>query len=80
MKIWRAYEAKREQLIKKHGLKVIGAWHDAINHRGVMVWDGTLEKLMELNMEPETLAFGAIHTHEIVPVTTYEESVKLFMK
>jgi hypothetical protein len=80
MKTWRAYEAKRERLIKKHGLKVIGAWHDAINHRVVMVWDGTLEKLMELNMEPEALAFGAIHTHEIVPVTTYEESVKLFMK
>ena len=80
MKAWRAYEAKKEQLTKKHGVKVIGAWHDAMNHRMVTVWDGTIEKLMELSMEPEMLAFAAIQTHEIVPVTTYEESVKIFMK
>jgi hypothetical protein len=80
MKAWRASEAKRVQLIKKHCVKLVGAWHDAMNHRVVMVWDGTLDKLLELYMEPEMLAFAAIHTHEIVPVTTYEESVKYFMK
>jgi hypothetical protein len=80
MKTWRAFEAKREQLIKKHGVKLIGAWHDAMNHRLVMVWDGNLEKLMALFMEPEMMAFGAIHNNDFAPVTTYEESVKLFMK
>jgi hypothetical protein len=80
MKAWRALNAKWERLIRKHGVKLIGAWHDAMNHRLVMIWDGSLEKLMELFMEPETMAFGAIHNTEFVPVTTYEESVKLFMK
>jgi len=80
MKTWRAFEAKRERLMKKHGVKLIGAWHDAMNHRLIMVWDGTLEKLMEFNMEPEMLAFLAFHTHEMLPVTTYEEAVKIFMK
>ena len=80
MKSWHAYEAKREQLIKKHGIKVIGSWHDAMNHRLVTVWDGTIERVMDFCMEPEMLAYGATQTHELVPVTTYEESVKLFMK
>jgi len=80
MKTWRALNAKWEQLIKKHGIKLIGAWHDAMHHRIVMVWDGTLEKMMEFCMEPEMLAFGAIHDNELIPVTTYEEAVKLFMK
>jgi hypothetical protein len=80
MKTWRAFEAKREQLMNKHGVKLIGAWHDIMNHRLIMVWDGSLEKLMELFMEPEMMAFGAFHNNEFVPVTTYEESVKLFMK
>jgi hypothetical protein len=80
MKTWRAFEAKREQLMKKHGVKLIWAWHDPNNHRFVMVWDGSLEKLMEWGMEREIMAFGAIHNTEFVPVTTYEECVKLFMK
>jgi hypothetical protein len=80
MKTWRALNAKWEQLIKKHGVKLIGAWHDAGNHRLILVWDGSMDALMKLWMEPEMMAFGAIHNNELVPVTTYEESVKLFMK
>jgi hypothetical protein len=78
MKAWRALNAKWEQLIKKHGVKLVGAWHDGMNHRFVMVWDGTLEKLMELSMEPEMMAFGAFHNNELCPVMTLEESRKLF--
>jgi hypothetical protein len=80
MKAWRALHAKWEQLIKKHGVKLIGGWHDTMNHRFVIVWDGSFEKMMELSMEPEMMAFGAIHNNEFVPVTTLEESVKLFLK
>jgi hypothetical protein len=45
-----------------------------------MVWDGSFEKLMELSMEPEMMAWGAFHINELCPVFSVEESAKLFLK
>jgi len=80
MKVSRALNAKMEQLTKKHGVKLVGGWHDAGNHRFVMVWDASFEALMKLSMEPEMMAWGALHNNEIVPVMTLQESAKLFLK
>ena len=80
MKASRALNAKLEELTKKHGVKLVGGWHDVGNHRFVMVWDGTFEKLMELSMEPEMMAWGAYHNNELCPVFTLEESAKFFLK
>jgi hypothetical protein len=72
--------AKLEQLTKKHGVKMVGAWHDAGNHRIIFVWDGSMDALMKLWMEPEMIAWGALHTTELAPVTTLEETAKMFLK
>ena len=80
MKASRAVNAKLEELTKKHGVKLVGGWHDTGNHRFVMVWDASFEALMTLSMEPEMMTFGALHNNEICPVMTFEESAKLFLK
>jgi hypothetical protein len=74
--LWR----KMDELNKKHGVKLVGGWHDGGNHRFVMVWDASFEALMKLSMEPEWMAWGALHNNELSPVMTLEESAKFFLK
>ena len=80
MKANKDLAAKLDNLTKKHGIKLVGGWHDAANHRFVMLWDGSFEALMGLSMEPEMLTWGAFHNTEAFPVMTLEESAKLFLK
>jgi hypothetical protein len=80
MKINRNVSANMDRLLKKHGVKMVGGWHDAGKHRFVIVYDASFEALMKLSMEPEMIAWGALHTSEIFPVLTLEEASKLYMK
>ena len=80
MKIGKNVNANMDRLLKKHGVKMIGGWHDATKHRFVMVYDASFEALMKLSMEPEMVAWGALHNNELVPVLTLEEAAKLYMK
>jgi hypothetical protein len=72
--------AKMDKLTKKHGVKIVGAWHDGANHRFVFLWDASFDALMKLSMEPEMMAWGAFHNNEVFPVMTLEETAKLFLK
>jgi hypothetical protein len=80
MKVSRALNASLDRLVKKHGVKMIGGWHDAGNHRFVIVYDASFEALMKLSVEPEMIAWGALHNSEICPVVTLEEAAKLYLK
>jgi hypothetical protein len=80
MKVTSDLFPKLEKLTKKHGIKMVGGWHDGANHRVIIVWDGSFEALMKLSMEPEFLTWGALHNTETCPVMTLEESAKFFLK
>jgi hypothetical protein len=80
MKASSVLSAKLGELTKKHGVKIVGAWHDAGNHRFVFLWDASYDALMKLSMEPEMLSWVAFHNNETFPVMTLEESAKLFLK
>jgi hypothetical protein len=80
MKINKSVNANLEKLLKKHGVKMVGGWHDPTNHRFVMVFDASFEALMKLSMEPELVAWGALHNSEMFPVLTLDEAAKLYMK
>lgn len=73
--------SKMEQLTKKHGIKVIGAWHSMEDHVVVMVYDvPSIEAMQKFMMEPEVLNFNAYQTSHTRLVTTLEEAMKLYLK
>jgi len=70
--------AKMDQLLKKHGIKVVGGWHSAPDHFTVVVYDApSMEALLKFSMEPEVRAYSSYHMTETRPVMTIEESMKL---
>jgi uncharacterized protein with GYD domain len=70
--------AKLEQLTKKHGIKVVGAWVSLPDHLLVMVYDApNMEAMLKLQMEPEIMDWLKYNTTEFRPVITAEESMRL---
>ncbi|MGA2768998.1 MAG: DUF3303 family protein [Candidatus Bathyarchaeia archaeon] len=70
--------ARMDQLVKKHGIKVVGGWHSSPDHFFVVVYDApSMEAMLKFSMEPEVMAWSSYHTTETRPVMTLEESMKL---
>ena len=70
--------ARMDQLVKKHGIKVVGGWHSPPDHSTVVVYDApSMEAILKFSMEPEVMAWSSYHTTETKPVMTLEESMKL---
>lgn len=73
--------ANMDKLQKKHGIKEVGSWHSMPNHLLVAVFDApSLEATQKFMMEPVIVAWMAHNNSEIMPVTTAEEAVKMFLK
>jgi hypothetical protein len=76
-----AFFSKQEQLLKKHRIKAVGAWHSAEDHTVAMVYEvQSVEDMQKFMMEPEVLSFMAYQTGHTRLVTTMEEAVKLYLK
>jgi len=75
------FTTKMEGLLKKHGIKIIGAWHSHGDHSTVAVYDApSMEALLKFSMEPEAVIWAAYNVVETKPVMTLEESLKMFLK
>ena len=69
---------KLEELLKKHGVKMIGAWIVPSEHLHFMVFDApSLEAFNALGMEPEISAMGAFNTTEIKMAISAQEAIKM---
>jgi hypothetical protein len=80
-KVTLAFMSKHEQLLKKHGIKEVGAWHSAEDHVSVVVSDvPNVEAMQGFMMEPEVLNFMAYQTGHTRLVTTIEEAAKMYLK
>jgi hypothetical protein len=76
-----AYFSKQEQLTRKHGVKIVGAWHSMEDHTVAIVFEvKSVEAMQEFMMEPEVLNFMAYQTSHTRLVTTMEEAAKLYLK
>lgn len=65
-KLWLDYVRKSDELWKKHGVKMLGAWTVPNEHLYVEVDEApSLEAIQNLSMEPEIQAFGAYETWEM---------------
>jgi hypothetical protein len=70
--------AKMDQLLKKHGIKMVGGWAATPEHLFVGVYDApSMEAMLKFSMEPEAMAWMCYNTTETKPVMTLEETMKL---
>lgn len=81
-KIYIDFYAKYDQLMKKHGIKLVGGWSGMPgSHFNVVVVDApNMDALMKFSMEPVVMSAGLVQTIEIYPVMTLEETMKLVPK
>jgi len=69
---------KMEELLKKHGVKMVGGW--AVHSEHLMFWvyeAPSLEAFQKLGMEPELLAWYAYNTCEVKSAISSEEAMKM---
>ena len=72
------FEAKLPELLKKHGIKLVGSWVASWEHTSWMVVDApSIEAYQSFSSEPEVVATGAFETKETKIVMSMEESLKL---
>jgi len=73
------FMGKVDELMKKHGIKMLGAWTmDPAGHQSFWAVEApSLEAFQKFGMEPEALATLAYRTMEINLVMSFEEEMKL---
>jgi hypothetical protein len=72
------YMSKREGLLKKHGIKDLGAWVVLGEHLTIFVGEApSLDAFQKLMMEPEYIALTAYATIERKVVLSMEEAMKM---
>ena len=72
--------AKMENLTKKHGVKMIGSWTNFPLHTIYMIFEGTLDAVNKLMMEPEILGMLSWNIMETTNVVTMEEVSAMLKK
>lgn len=72
------YMSKLDGLLKKYGVKMLGAWGVPTEHLNITVFETpSLDIFLKLWMEPEVLALGAYETYEVKVALSMEESMKM---
>jgi hypothetical protein len=80
-KMYMEYLSKRDGLLKKHGIKMLGWWNAHLEHLIISVLDiPSLEAFQKFTMEPEFLALTAYATYELKMVNTLVEVEKMLKK
>jgi len=73
------FMGKFDGLLKKHGVKLVGAWFGFVptEHTNYMVYEApSVEALQKISMEPELLAACAHWSQETIIVKSLEEKMK----
>jgi len=72
------YVSKRDGLLKKHGVKMLGNWIVLGEHLNVFVLDApSSEDLEKFFMEPEFMAINAFDNIEVKMALNAEEVIKM---
>ena len=81
MKAYAEYMKKRDRLLKKHGIKMIGWWNVHLEHLIVSVLEmPNSEAFQKFSMEPEFMGLTAFATYELKMAVTLEEVQKMLPK
>jgi hypothetical protein len=69
---------KLEGLLKKHGVKLVGAWNVHPEHFQVYVFDApSFEAFYKCGMEPEIVAMLNFETSQIWVTQSFEDAMKM---
>jgi len=69
---------KMEELLKKHGVKMVGFWQVPMEHLLFEVYEApSYEAFQKLGREPEILAWSAYNTVEMKSAISAEEAMKM---
>ena len=75
------FENKLHELLKKHGIKLVGLWTASWEHTSWMIIEApSIEAYQNFSYEPEVIATGEFETKETKLVMSLEESLKLMQK
>jgi uncharacterized protein with GYD domain len=70
--------AKMDQLLKKHGVKVVGGYAAMMEHLFVAVYEApSMDALLKFTMEPEFMNWNGYNETVIQPAMTTEEAMKM---
>jgi uncharacterized protein with GYD domain len=70
--------ATMDKLMKKHGIKMVGAWAAMNEHLFVAVCEApTMDAVVKFGMEPENIRWGAYNETVVQPVMSLEEAMKM---
>jgi uncharacterized protein with GYD domain len=80
-KVFMAYISKRDGLLKKHGVKMIGSWTVIGEHLAVWIFEApSSDAFGKFLMEPELMAWNAFETMEVKMAISSEEVMKMMPK
>ena len=69
---------KMEELLKKHGVKMVGLWQVPIEHLVFEVYEApSYEAFQKLGREPVIQAWNAYNTSEMKSAISIEEAIKM---
>jgi len=72
---------KQEELMKKHGIKLVGFWQVPTEHLMFQVYEvPSLEAFQKLGREPEVQAWYAYNTVEIKIAISAEEAAQMLQQ
>jgi hypothetical protein len=73
--------SQMEELAKKHGVKIVGAWSVHQKHFQVVVYDTpNFEALMAFSMEPPMKKASDMYDIDVWPCITGEELAQMLMQ
>ena len=77
-KAYTEYLSKRDELLKKHGIKMLGWWNVHMEHLIVAALEmPSSDAFQKFSMEPEFMALTAFSTYELKMASTMEEVEKM---
>jgi uncharacterized protein with GYD domain len=80
-KVFREYVSKRDGLLKKHGVKMIGSWTVIGEHLAVWVFEAaSSDAFGKFLMEPELMAVNTFETMEVKMALSSDEVMKCCQK
>jgi hypothetical protein len=80
-KAYTEYLSKRDGLLKKHGIKMLGWWNVHLEHLIFSVLEiPSLDAFHKFTREPEFMALTAYSTYELKMASTLEEAAKMLRK
>ena len=78
-KVYLDFWDNRDKTMKKHGVKMLGAYVANVEHLLIFVFEApSYEVFQKCSIEPEIVALNAYSSNELIIASTMEDAMKMF--